>query len=57
MIKVTVLYPYTEGVDHAYYRDKHMPMVRPGWAVPARTTPSKKARLTARLRGDGCVHL
>ena len=29
MIKVTVMYPYTEGArfDHAYYRDQHMPMV------------------------------
>lgn len=30
MIKVTVMYPYTEGAcfDHDYYRDKHMPMVK-----------------------------
>ena len=30
MIKVTVMYPYAEGArfDHAYYRDRHMPMVR-----------------------------
>ena len=30
MIKVTVMYPYTEGArfDHAYYRDIHMPMVK-----------------------------
>lgn len=30
MIKVSVLYPNTEGArfDHAYYRDKHMPMVK-----------------------------
>ena len=30
MIKVTVMYPYTEGArfDHAYYRDRHMPMVK-----------------------------
>lgn len=30
MIKVTVMYPYTEGgrFDHAYYRDRHMPMVK-----------------------------
>ncbi len=30
MIKVNVMYPYTEGTrfDHAYYRDKHMPMVQ-----------------------------
>ena len=30
MIKVTVMYPYTEGArfDHAYYRDQHMPMVK-----------------------------
>ena len=29
MIKVSVMYPYTEGArfDHAYYRDRHMPMV------------------------------
>ncbi|HYD75187.1 EthD family reductase [Ramlibacter sp.] len=29
MIKFNVLYPYSEGMrfDHAYYRDKHMPMV------------------------------
>lgn len=30
MIKVTVMYPYTEGArfDHDYYRDRHMPMVK-----------------------------
>ena len=30
MIKVTVMYPYTDGTrfDHAYYRDRHMPMVK-----------------------------
>lgn len=30
MIKVTVLYPQTAGArfDHAYYRDRHMPMVK-----------------------------
>lgn len=30
MIKVTVMYPCTEGArfDHAYYRDRHMPMVK-----------------------------
>jgi uncharacterized protein (TIGR02118 family) len=30
MNKVTVMYPYTEGArfDHAYYRDRHMPMVK-----------------------------
>ena len=30
MIKVSVLYPNTEGArfDHAYYRDKHLPMVK-----------------------------
>jgi uncharacterized protein (TIGR02118 family) len=30
MIKVTVMYPYTEGArfDHAYCRDRHMPMVK-----------------------------
>jgi len=30
MIKVTVMYPYAEGArfDHAYYRDRHMPMVK-----------------------------
>lgn len=30
MIKVNVMYPYTEGArfDHAYYRDLHMPMVK-----------------------------
>lgn len=29
MVKVQVMYPYTEGArfDHAYYRDRHMPMV------------------------------
>jgi uncharacterized protein (TIGR02118 family) len=29
MIKLNVLYPNAEGArfDHAYYRDKHMPMV------------------------------
>ena len=30
MIKVSVMYPYTEGArfDYDYYRDKHMPMVK-----------------------------
>ena len=30
MIKVTVMYPYTEGArfDHTYYRERHMPMVK-----------------------------
>ena len=30
MIKITVMYPYTEGArfDHAYYRDRHMPLVK-----------------------------
>jgi uncharacterized protein (TIGR02118 family) len=30
MIKVNVMYPYTEGArfDHDYYRDRHMPMVK-----------------------------
>lgn len=29
MIKVSVLYPYSDGVrfDHAYYVERHMPMV------------------------------
>ena len=29
MIKLNVMYPYSEGArfDHAYYCDKHMPMV------------------------------
>ena len=30
MIKANVMYPYSEGArfDHAYYRDRHMPMVK-----------------------------
>lgn len=30
MIKVSVMYPYTEGArfDHTYYRDKHMPLLK-----------------------------
>lgn len=30
MIKVSIMYPYTEGArfDHDYYRDRHMPMVK-----------------------------
>ena len=30
MIRINVMYPYTEGArfDHAYYRDRHMPMVK-----------------------------
>jgi len=30
MIKVSVLYPQSDGArfDHAYYRDRHMPMVK-----------------------------
>lgn len=29
MIKVSVMYPYRDGArfDHAYYRDRHMPLV------------------------------
>jgi uncharacterized protein (TIGR02118 family) len=30
MVKISVMYPFTEGArfDHAYYRDVHMPMVK-----------------------------
>ena len=30
MIKVSVMYPYTEGArfDHDYYRDTHMPLLK-----------------------------
>ena len=30
MIKVSVMYPHSEGArfDHAYYRDRHLPMVK-----------------------------
>jgi len=30
MVKVQVMYPYTEGArfDHAYYRDRHMPLMK-----------------------------
>ncbi len=30
MVKVDVMYPYKDGArfDHAYYRDKHMPLVK-----------------------------
>lgn len=30
MVKVTVMYPFSEGArfDHAYYRDRHMPMMK-----------------------------
>lgn len=30
MIKFSVMYPHTEGArfDHAYYRDKHMPLLK-----------------------------
>ncbi len=29
MIKISIMYPHTPGArfDHAYYRDKHMPLV------------------------------
>ena len=34
MIKVSVMYPNKPGArfDHAYYRDKHMPLVKARWA-------------------------
>lgn len=30
MIKVSVMYPYTEGAkfDHDYYRDRHLPLLK-----------------------------
>lgn len=30
MIKISVMYPFTDGMrfDHDYYRDKHMPLVK-----------------------------
>ena len=30
MVKINVMYPFTEGArfDHAYYRDRHMPLVK-----------------------------
>jgi uncharacterized protein (TIGR02118 family) len=45
MIKVNVMYPYTEGArfDHTYYRDRHMPMVKARLGSACATTPSKKA--------------
>ena len=38
MIKVTVMYPNKPGArfDHAYYRDKHMPMVKASLAPSCR---------------------
>jgi hypothetical protein len=65
MFKVNVMYPYSEGArfDHAYYRDRHMPMVkaRLGSACAYYTVEKgpgpQSARCTARLRGDVRVHL
>jgi uncharacterized protein (TIGR02118 family) len=30
MVKISVMYPYRPGArfDHAYYRDKHLPMIQ-----------------------------
>ncbi len=38
MIKVSVMYPTTPGArfDHAYYRDKHMPLVKTRMAESCR---------------------
>jgi hypothetical protein len=49
MIKVSVTYPNKPGArfDHTYYRDKHMPLVKKGWATPASPT-----RWTEDLRGE-----
>lgn len=35
MIRLSVLYPATEGADfdHDYYRDKHVPMVCSTWGL------------------------
>jgi uncharacterized protein (TIGR02118 family) len=35
MIRVTVLYPTTEGAtfDHDYYRDNHIPLVLKTWGL------------------------
>ena len=71
MIKVNVMYPYTEGArfDHAYYRDRHMPMVKDKLGSACAYTTVEKgvadeaarcARLAGAppaLRGDVRVHL
>jgi uncharacterized protein (TIGR02118 family) len=62
MIKINVMYPYTEGArfDHAYYRDQHMPMVKARLGslrlLHRRKRPGRQ-RCTARLRGDVRFHL
>ena len=52
MIKVSVMYPNKPGVrfDHAYYKDKHLPMVKsllgPDRGLDAGPAPSGPAILT-----------
>lgn len=53
MVKVNVMYPYTEGArfDHAYYRDRHMPMVK-GMLGTACTYYTVERGLTGRAPGS-----
>jgi len=63
MIKVSVMYPYTDGArfDHAWYRDRHMPVVKsrlglrsaaPVLSVSARVTKLHWGSLMRTSRAD-----
>jgi hypothetical protein len=46
MIKVSVMYPNTRGArfDHAYYRDRHMPLVKARMAESCAHTVFRRPR-------------
>ena len=61
MIKVSVMYPNTPGArfDHAYYKDKHMPLLKTRMAMranPIRSTRGSRVEPLARQRPmSACV--